>query len=209
MSAMPLLQLPKITRCVKEVIAIKQRKPSLKSEEGLYLSAMAIYNPLLGIPDNLSVSKWTSFYIADKVQAIQTKYWISLILFCSEFCNCLLNFVFSYSNGHWFFPHFLLSLTMVIFKSKDYLYFFPSHFMSFMVSGECYHSSILERFKVKVMPECQMFYIYLCDFAKRRLLRFRLIMASPVLARVQASVGEKNRGSWRLSMCQQKAQAQT
>ena len=40
MSAMPLLQLPKITRCVKEVIAIKQRKPSLKSEEGLYLSAM-------------------------------------------------------------------------------------------------------------------------------------------------------------------------
>ena len=57
MSAMPLLQLLKITRCVKEVIAIKQRKPSLKSEEGLYLSAMAIYNPLLGIPDNLSVSK--------------------------------------------------------------------------------------------------------------------------------------------------------
>ena len=81
--------------------------------------------------------------------------------------------------------------------------------MSFMVNGECYPSSILERFKVKVMPECQMFYIYLCDFAKRRLLRFRLIMASPVLARVQASVGEKNRRSWRLFMCQQKAQAQT
>ena len=43
-----------IKRRVKEAIAVKRKKPSLKRDEGMGLPA--IYNPLLGIRNNLSVA---------------------------------------------------------------------------------------------------------------------------------------------------------
>ena len=48
--------------------------------------------------------------------------------------------------------------------------------------------------------------IYLCVFAKRCLLSFRL---NTGIARVQASVAGKKQGACRLPRCQLKAQAQT
>lgn len=40
--------------CVREAIALKQRKPSLNKDKGLDLPA--IYNPLLGLCNNLAVT---------------------------------------------------------------------------------------------------------------------------------------------------------
>ena len=53
-----------------------------------------------------------------------------------------------------------------------------------------------------------IFYVLidLCDFAKRCPLSFRL---NTGIARVQASVAEKNQGACCLARCQQRAQAQT
>ena len=48
--------------------------------------------------------------------------------------------------------------------------------------------------------------LYLCDFAKRCPLSFRL---NTGIARVQASVAEKTQGACCLARCQQRAQAQT
>ena len=62
-----------IERCVKEAIAIKQRKLSLSRDEGMDL--LAIYNPLLGRTwvTTLMLCNLT-FYISDEVRAIWTKY---------------------------------------------------------------------------------------------------------------------------------------
>ena len=49
-------------------------------------------------------------------------------------------------------------------------------------------------------------HIYLCDFAKRCLLSFRL---NTGITLVQCSVAAKNQAAWCLARCQQRAQAHT
>ena len=58
--------------CIKEAITIKQRKPSLNNDERLELPA--IYNPLLGICNNLSIEQPDILHFTDEVQMIWAKY---------------------------------------------------------------------------------------------------------------------------------------